>query len=134
MTIFINDRYLRFSVSSGNLEVTCPLRKSRFAGSTSTGVDRFPECKDSYTRSKRPRRTSKSSPTQLSNATRRHPNKQEDEKDRQGGNRKTEGKSSHYSGISCLKCPFLNLAKADQRALEPLHDTDSPGRLASYQL
>ncbi|GFW77615.1 hypothetical protein TNCV_2500071 [Trichonephila clavipes] len=31
-----------------------------------------------------------------------------------------------------LKCPFLNLAKADWTTLGPLHDRDIPGRLAAY--
>ncbi|GFX42878.1 hypothetical protein TNCV_5072421 [Trichonephila clavipes] len=62
-----------------------------------------------YTRFKRPRCAQivrKSSHVQPSDASRRHPNKQKDEK-------------------GC---------QADWTALRPLHDRYSPGRLAEYQL
>ncbi|GFY39223.1 hypothetical protein TNIN_195691, partial [Trichonephila inaurata madagascariensis] len=51
----------------------------------------------------------KSSPDQPSNASRRHPNKQKEEKRWQGRNRNSGNKPFHHSRASGLKCPLLNL-------------------------
>ncbi|GFV55119.1 hypothetical protein TNCV_2623401 [Trichonephila clavipes] len=72
----------------------------------------------------------KSSPAQPSDAFRRHPDKQEDEK----GWQEHGGKIISPFWFIGLKCPLLNLATVDWAALVPLYDRDGPGQLAAYQL